>query len=376
MDLVIRNGRVIDPLNNIDRVCDVLVHNGKIEDVGKFENLECEKEIDATDCFVTPGLIDFHAHIYPLAEIGIPAEVTCFTSGITTIVDAGSIGCANYEYYRGFLETSKVRIKCFLNMSSAGLVTSSFNENINPKYYNQNKIKRLFEKYNDNLIGLKLRFSEELVGDLGFEPLKKTVALAEEIGVPIVIHSTNSPFPISELLKYLRAGDVLTHAFHGIGNTILNSDGKILDEVYEARRRGVIFDVANARFHFAFKTARAAINNGFLPDVISTDLTIKSLYKKPQIFNMMFLLSKYLNMGLSMTEIIERCTSKPAELLGMTGEIGCLSSGASGDVTVMKCVKRNIHFEDWEGGSLEGDKLLRTMLTVKDGQIVFQDIEL
>ncbi|MBS7525397.1 amidohydrolase family protein [Fusibacter paucivorans] len=376
IDLIIRNGRVIDPYNGLDKICDVAIHGGKIASVGDLKDLVSEKEVNAKGCLVTPGLVDFHAHVSPLAEIGIPAEVTCFTSGITTIVDAGSTGCANYESYRGFLANSKVRIKCFLNMSSAGLVTSSYHENIDPEHFNLSKIERLFEKYPGDLLGLKIRFSKALVGEMGLKPLKQTIALADKIGVPVVVHCTDSPIPIAAILEQLRPGDVLTHAFHGIGNTILDEDGKIANAVFAAREKGVIFDVANARFHFAFKTARVALNSGFLPDVISTDLTVKSLYKKPQIFNMMFLLSKYLNMGMSVMEVFERCTSRPAELMGMAGEIGCLSPGASGDVAVIKCLSRNVHFEDWEGGQLDGNKLLRTMMTVRDGQIVFRDIEL
>ncbi|MBF4693153.1 metallo-dependent hydrolase [Fusibacter ferrireducens] len=376
VDLIIKNGRVIDPLNGVDKICDVLVQDGKIKSISNFKDVECQKEIDATDCIVTPGLIDFHAHVYPLAEIGIPTEVTCFSSGITTIVDAGSTGCANYESYRGFINTSKVRIKCFLNMSSSGLTSSSSHENIDPQFFNSKKIKWLFDKYPNELLGLKIRFSKEIVDDLGIDPLIKTIELANEIDVPIVVHSTNAPISIDRLVSYLRPGDVLTHAYHGIGNSILDENGKVSSGVKDARARGVIFDVANARFHFAFKTARAALSEGFLPDVISTDLTTKSLYKKPQIFNMMFLLSKYLNMGLDLYEIISRCTSIPADLMGMKGVIGCLSEGACADITIIKCLEREVHFEDWDGDNLTGNRLLKTMLTVKDGQIVFQDIEL
>ncbi|WZL73059.1 metallo-dependent hydrolase [Clostridiaceae bacterium 35-E11] len=375
MDIIIRNGRVIDPYNKLDQICDVVINNGKIKGVGYFDDLECEKEIDAKGCIVTPGLIDYHVHIYPLTEIGIPAEVTCFSSGVTTVVDAGSCGCANYEYYRGFINSSKLRIKCYLNVCSAGLVTSSYHENVNPEYFNRKKIKRLFEKYRGELISLKVRLSKDVVGDLGIEPLKETVKLAEEIDVKVVVHSTNSPVTMTELVNCLRKGDVVTHAYHNIGHSIINENGKVYDEIKAARQRGVIFDVANARFHFAFKVADAAIKDGFLPDVISTDLTVKSLYKKPQIFNMMFLLSKYLNMGLSMNEIIERCTSAPARIIGMEGEIGCLSPRSCADIAVLKIIEKEELFEDWEGGKIIGKKLLRTMLTVREGEIVYRDIE-
>lgn len=376
MDIIIRKGRVIDPYNNIDKIADIAVKDGKIAGIGNFNNMEGEKILDAQGYIVTPGLIDYHVHIYPLTEIGIPAEATCFSSGITTVVDAGSCGCANYEYYRGFINSSKLRIKCYLNVCSAGLVTSSYHENVNPEYFNRKKIKRLFEKYRGELISLKVRLSKDVVGDLGIEPLKETVKLAEEIGVNVVVHSTDSPVTMTELVNCLRKGDVVTHTYHNIGHSIIDENGKVYDEIKAARQRGVIFDVANARFHFAFKVANAAIKDGFLPDVISTDLTVKSLYKKPQIFNMMFLLSKYLNMGLSMNEIIERCTSAPARIMDMEGEIGCLSPGSCADIAILKIIEKEELFEDWEGSRIIGKKILRNMLTVRDGEIVYRDIEL
>ncbi|SNS70655.1 Predicted amidohydrolase [Anaerovirgula multivorans] len=375
MDIIIKNGRLIDPYNKIDKIADIAVKEGKIVGIGNFDNIEGEKILDAEGYIITPGLIDYHVHIYPLTEIGIPAEVTCFSSGITTVVDAGSCGCANYEYYRGFINSSKLRIKCYLNVCSAGLVTSSYHENVNPEYFNRKKIKRLFEKYKGELISLKVRLSKDVVGDLGIEPLKETIKLAEEIGVNVVVHSTDSPVTMTELVNCLRKGDVVTHAYHNIGHSIIDENGKVYDEIKAARQRGVIFDVANARFHFAFKVANAAIKDGFLPDVISTDLTVKSLYKKPQIFNMMFLLSKYLNMGLSMNEIIERCTSAPARIIGMEGEIGCLSLGSCADIAILKIIKKEELYEDWEGSKIIGKKLLRTMLTMRDGEIVYRDIE-
>ncbi|AOT69827.1 metallo-dependent hydrolase [Geosporobacter ferrireducens] len=375
MDIIIKNGRVIDPCNKIDKVADIAVKDGKIAGIGSFGNMEGEKILDAKGCIVTPGLIDYHVHIYPLTEIGIPAEATCFSSGITTVVDAGSCGCANYEYYRGFINSSKLRIKCYLNVCSAGLVTGSYHENVNPAYFNRKKIKRLFEKYRGELISLKVRLSKDVVGDLGIEPLKETIKLAEDIGVNVVVHSTDVPVTMTELVNCLRKGDVVTHAYHNIGHSIIDENGKVYDEIKAARQRGVIFDVANARYHFAFKVADAAIKDGFLPDVISTDLTVKSLYKKPQIFNMMFLLSKYLNIGLSINEIIERCTSAPARIIGMEGEIGCLSPGSCADIAILKIIEKEELFEDWEGGRMIGKQLLRNMLTVRDGEIVYRDIE-
>lgn len=242
--------------------------------------------------------------------------------------------------------------------------------------FKRNRIKRLFEKYRKDILGLKIRQSKEKVGDMNIEPVKEAIKLAEEIGVNVVVNSTNPPVEMTEFVKVLRKGDVITHSFHGIGNTIINSDGNVYDEIKEAQSSGVIFDVANARFYFAFKVAEAALKDGFLPDVISTDLTVKSLYKKPQAFNMMFLLSKYLNLGLSLSQIIERTTIRPAKIMNMEKIIGTLSKNSCADVAIIKEIKKDVVFEDWKDGKLKGNRLLRNMATIREGEIVFRDIEI
>lgn len=375
MDIKIINGTLIDPKNKIKEKKDLLIDNGKILDIGDFKNVETYKTVDASECYVTPGLIDYHLHLQPFCEIGVPPEILCFSSGVTTAVDAGSSGCSNYESYIPALEASNVRIKAYINVCSGGMVTSSYGENINPKNYNEKKIIKLFEKYNDDLVALKIRLDKNLVKDMGMEPLKEALRIAEKAGKRLVVHTTNAPMSQIDIANELRNGDVFTHMYHDFENTIIDDNGKIFKEILEARDRGVIFDAANARFHFAFKIANAAFKNNFFPDVISTDLTKKSIYKKPQIFNMMFLISKYLNMGLSIDEIIEKASYIPAKLIDMDDEIGSLSKGYCADIAIIKEFDRKITFEDWQGGKLEGTKLLRNMMTIREGEIVFQDIE-
>lgn len=375
LDIKIKNGHIIDPYNDIDEVYDIDIYNNKIVEISKNIDKETNKTIDVSGCYVFPGLIDYHAHVAPLCEIGVEPEVLCFTSGVTTIVDAGSSGCANYESYRSKILDSKVRIKAYLNVCSAGLVTSSYGENIDPRYFNRKKIKYLFEKYPDELVALKIRMDKNLSKDMGIYPLEETIRLAEEMGVRVVVHTTNAQMPQADIAKILRCGDVFTHMYHNFDNSIISENGEIIEEVKEARDRGVIFDSANARFHFAFSVAKPAIEKGFLPDIISTDITKKSIYKKPQIFNMAFLISKYLNMGLDLKMIVKLSAVNPAKLLGMEDQIGQLGKGAIADISIFKIEDKKIHFEDWEGGILEGDRLLKNVMTIKDGEIVYHDID-
>lgn len=374
-DLVIRNGIIIDPAARFHDKADIAIKDGRIDKIMISEDISAGQVIDASGMFVTPGLIDFHLHLAPLAEIGIPGEPVCFASGVTTVVDCGSAGCSTYEGHRSFLCSSKLRIKCFLHMCSAGLVTGRYLENPDPAYYDSAKIKRLFSDYPNELVGLKIRQGSEIVGELGFEPLKATMRLAEKISVPVMVHCSNPPGSMDEILRLLRPGDILTHAYQDQGSTILDETGHISREALLARRRGVIFDAANANVHFSFSVANAALSDGFLPDTISTDLTMRSLYKRPAVFNLLHVLSKYYNMGLGLMEIIERCTSNPAALLGLEKEIGTIATGARADIAILREIHRPTEFGDRSGEILIGNRLLKAMMTIKDGDVVYRDME-
>jgi predicted amidohydrolase len=373
VDLVIRNGRVLDPANKRDEKADLAIDGGKIVDVAK--DLESRHSIDASGYLVCPGLIDFHMHLSPLAEIGVGGELACFPAGVTSAVDCGSSGAATYEGYRPALLSSRLTARAFLHVCSAGLATGQYHENPDPLYWDRNKIKRLFERYPNELIGLKVRMGREIVGSLGLSPLREAVKLGEELGVPVMVHCSNPPSRMSELLSLLRKGDIITHAFQDQGDSILDEAGKVSEAAREARSRGVIFDVANANIHFSFAVARQALSENFLPDTISTDLTTRSLYRRPAVFNLAFVLSKYLNLGMSLDQTIACATSNPARVLGWSGGAGQLSRGANADVAIFKLMEKETEFGDRKGEIVKGKFLLKPMLTIKRGEIVYRDFE-
>jgi predicted amidohydrolase len=373
IDLVIRNGTVIDPANGRKEKTDVAIRNGEI--VEAVEGDEYRQSINAAGCVVCPGLIDYHLHLAPLAEIGVGGELACFPSGVTSAVDCGSAGAATYEGYRAALLSSKLTIKAFLHVCSAGLATGQYHENPDPRYWDRNKIRRLFKYFPNELIGLKVRLGKEIVGPLGLSPLEEAIKLGDEIGVPVMVHCSNPPSKMSDLLCLLRRGDIITHAFQDQGDSILDEQGKISDAAHDARSRGVIFDVANANIHFSFDVARQALSENFLPDTISTDLTTRSLFKRPAVFNLAFVLSKYLNLGMPLEQAIACCTSNPARILGCSDSIGQLGTGAEADIAVFKLMEKETDFGDRKGEILKGKLLLKPMLTIKRGEIVYRDFE-
>jgi len=377
--LIIRNGTVLDPANGVSKTADVAVAEGRIAGVGDYAGVEARQVVDAAGCIVTPGLIDHHCHLYPLAGIGLPAEAVCFRSGVTTAVDAGSTGCDTFAKYVSFIRRSKLRIRAYLNVCSIGLDSLPKKmEDVDPAHFDEGAIRETFAEYGDMLCGLKLRTSREVVGELGYAPLKKMVELAEKLGVPVMVHCTNPPGTIPELLCYLRRGDVMTHMYMNKGLTLLDDRGFVCREAYEARNRGVLFEAADAREHFSFEVSEPAIKAGFYPDVIATDLTAFSMNLRPTAFSMTNQIAKYTQLGIPFETVIDCCTRRPAEMMGLAGEIGTLSAGACADVAVFRKEESAIAFGDRPYGNPDGEQRpcawrLRTMLTVKSGEMVYRD---
>lgn len=197
-DIIIRNGRVIDPQNKFDAKADVAIYNGKIVGVGDYQNAESDRVLDAAGHIVTPGLIDAHAHLWPLTKMGISTECTCIPSAVTTAIDAGSAGWATYETSRGFINTCKVRVKTLVNVSPMGLPCNGYLENVDPDYLGgvyEREIEQLFDRYRGELIGIKLRVNTGVIKDMGEKPLLRALELAEHCHTRLVIHSSETAIP-------------------------------------------------------------------------------------------------------------------------------------------------------------------------------------
>lgn len=372
MDILIQGGRVVDPYNGIDKVCDIAVKNGRIVSAGEEEAAQV---MDAAGCLVTPGLIDGHAHVAAeVTGLGIAPE-SCCPTGVTAVIDAGSTGIDNYRAFRARTCNLPIRVKALLNVCPGGLVAKSYHENVDPKYYRPAELIRTMRRYPDQLIGLKVRQSAEIAGDLGLKPMKAMLEIAEEIGCPVTVHTTNPAGEPEEILRLLRPGDVYAHVFQGKGRTILDEEQKVLPVLYEAQERGVILDAANGSNHFSFRIAREAIRQGILPDVISTDLTVNTLFKGKRVFSLPFVMSKYLALGLDISQIIKRTTQIPARIMGLEKELGSLSMGTAADISILRCVEKKIDFEDFSGEVMTGSRLLKTEAVILGGETVFRQID-
>lgn len=368
MDIRIVGGRVIDPLIGFDGKGTVAVAGNRlVEDDGSAAALT----LHADGCVVVPGLVDFHTHIFEGSLFGVEPLLMAST-GVTAAVDAGSCGCASFEFFREkVMRTSRMRLKAYLNVSMTGQPGAGFFEDVDPKNYNRPAIAALVKKYSEDIIGLKLRISKPIVRGLGLTAMDGALELAEELGLPLCVHVTNPPETMDKVVAKFRKGDVFCHVYQGTGHTIIDEDGRVYNELISARERGVIFDAANGRRNFSFPVAKAALAQGFAPDIISTDATKNTFNRVSGMKNLPFLLSKYLNLGLPLSAVIGAATAVPARAMGMEGKIGTLRPGAFGDVAVFKLIRQKTVFTDSDGLPMMGEQLLVPQVTVLNGDVVY-----
>lgn len=378
VDYIIRGGRVIDPAAGIDEIRDVAVRNMRVVDAA---GAECGRDqiIDAAGMIVTPGLIDFHTHLFHEGSSICIHPDMMIAQGTTAAADAGSAGTSTYEaFYQSVISRCQVRVKGFLTVYGGGQLDPKLCEDFNPKLYNVDKMERVVDANRDNLLGLKIRLSKGVVPEeTGADYLKACVELAEELNrrlgtkLRVCVHTTNPPVSAGELAACLRPGDIYAHCYQGAGTTIVLPDGSIDPGVLEARQRGVLFDAANGKGNFGLKTAKAAIAAGFLPDIISTDLTVDKFNMPPYAKNLPLVLSKYLTLGLSLNQVIERVTARPAEVMGMAGQIGTLMPGAYADVAIFKQKDADYVQKDFCDDALRCSTILVPQLTMLGGEIQY-----
>jgi dihydroorotase len=373
-DLLIKGGRVVDEGCRIDGRMDVGVKGEVIAEVKPdLSPLEARKVIDASGLIVTPGLIDFHAHAFLQAyELGRETDPTCLSSGVTTLVDGGSAGAATFEGFKEFLiDQAETRVLAFLHISSIGLADLIVGESTYLPLLNPQRAAEMVVKYPGLILGMKVRQQKEAVGNSGLEPLrlaKQAASLAG--GVPTMVHVTNPPVPLSQILELLEPGDIVTHFFHGRGMGILDDHQRVSASAREAREKGVIFDVGHGRNHLNFPVARKVLDEGFLPDTISSDLTRQG--KAGVVRNLLHCLSKFLNLGMDLPAVLACATFHPARIMKMGDVIGTFKEGACADIAVLSLESGEFVFEDCDGNTLDGGLRLSPRYTIRKGKIAWR----
>ncbi|MDR1241812.1 MAG: amidohydrolase family protein [Deltaproteobacteria bacterium] len=375
-DIAIINGHIIDPVAGINGPANVYVKGKRVIPTPSADDPAPKYVVDAAGCLVFPGFIDMHAHVYAKGnESGVPHEFAFAPGGVTTILDGGTAGSANFEgFYDSVIATASLRIKSLLNIAPTGLCTRRHHENVNPACYDEPRMRDLFAEYPDVLVGIKARVSRNIVGELGLEPLKHTVDFADSVQKSVVVHVTDPAAPLEDIADILRPGDVICHVYQGRGHTILDAGGAVSADMRRARERGILFDAANGSAHFSLPLARKALEQDFLPDFISTDLSTLTMFREP-VMGMAYLLSKYLNLGMDETALARCAAEAPGRWLGMEGQIGTLAPGAFADVAVLRKEKKRVKFTDSFKASFYGTVMLMPQLTMHNGRILFRQMD-
>ena len=375
-DLLIKNGTLIDPAQNIHAPKDVAFTDGTVSAVDDdIPQSDARQTLDAAGYIVSPGMIDVHVHVFPgVSHYGIEPDPTCLARGATTVVDAGSAGADIFPGFRKYvIDVSETRILAQLNISSQGMLTEEIGEFEIPEYADVDKACKMIEQHRDIILGVKVRLTRNTIVSerSGMTPLHRAREAADAAGLPIMVHPQHAWCDsLDDILSVMKSGDILTHCFHGMQCGILDDQAKVRDSVHSAIERGVIFDVGHGAGSFSWAVVEAALEQGVLPTTISSDLHIYNLHGP--VYDLATCVTKFLHLGLSLEHALAKVTSVPAGIVHLQNRIGTLSEGAWGDAVIFELRKGAFQLVDTSGETRTGSQNLVPVTVIKGGRIYRQ----
>jgi dihydroorotase len=376
LDLIGAGGHVLDPGQGIDGPAEVGIRDGRVAAVtkpGELPRRTATTELDAGGRLVTPGLIDLHTHVFDgISILGIDADTTCLPTGVTTVVDAGTAGEIGFERFRrGWIDPSATRILAFVNLSSLGLVVDDGLElgDRELRYVNVERIVETVERHRDVCLGIKVRVAtNQMAPPRGHLPLNLALEAAARASTRLMVHITEPGIPLDDVFDRLRPGDIVTHLFHGRKQTVVGDDGHVLASLRRARERGVTMDIGHGGGSFTFKTARAALADGFEPDTLSTDLHTISIVGACK--DLPTTMGKFVALGMSVQGVVAATTINAARAIGRPDVAGTLAPGTLADLAIFDEVAGRTTYEDVNGERIDGDWALQPWRTVRAGRVI------
>ncbi len=367
-DVLLKGGHVIDPANEIDSVRDVAIQGNVIRKVAdSIPESDAKKVVSVEGLYITPGLIDLHGHVTGYGGSIYPDD-TALLTGTTTLVDAGGAGWRTFEEFRKkIIETSKTRVLALIHIAGGGMVHEAEGDlaDMNPE-----KTAAMIKKHRDVIVGIKHAHYPHA----GWDAIQRAIKAGRMADVPVMfddkIFTNSGRHSREKLLDYMRPGDMHTHCYNDRQVEIVSRfSGKVHDYAREARRRGVLFDLGHGGGSFLWPVATRAMADGFPPDTISTDLHQSSILgPEPDMPNC---ISKMMTLGMSLQDAIMRSTQNPAKAIGKFPEIGTLGEGRGADIAVLRLEEGVFAYKDAWGKRKLGDKKLKAVMTLRDGEIVF-----
>lgn len=347
---MIKNGKVWDGERFL--YSDILTDNGLIHSIEPDIKEDAEYIYDATGQVVSPGLVDIHTHM--LGGFGINAEMSCIPFGVTAAADAFAKPDSK-DKYDNFLVKNKVFISADFKDNKAEL-----DETI-----------KLLEYYGEKAAGIKVYFDTFISDVRDIKPLEEVCNYTKNNNLIVMVHTSNSPAGMSEIIATLNKGDIITHAYHGGVNNASCDDFECFKI---AKEKEIIIDAGFAgNVHTDFGVFENAINNGYLPDTISTDITKFSAYKRGGRYGMTMCMSIAQTLGMNEEDVFRCVTSAPAKALNKENEWGYLKTGRCADISVFAHSDEQFSLTDGAGNTVGNTKNYRCFLTVADGEIVYKD---
>ena len=364
-DLLIKGGEVLDPSQNLRAKRDIGLRYGLVEAVEpEIAPEKAQRVLAAAGKIVTPGLVDLHAHVFPYGSgIGIPADELIPYQATTTLVSAGDAGANNIAAFRrAVVPQTRARLYAFVHIANIGLAGFPVPELYNIDYAQTEAAAKAVAENADIVVGIKVRMSENVIAKNGLEPLRRAIKACELAGtggkVMCHIGGVETPELMSQILDTLRPGDVLTHAFSGAPNiagkfTNIVQDGKLLPAATAAKQRGVVFDVGHGGGSFDYTVAETAMAAGAGPDTISSDIHVFS-GNTPGMPYLTWVMSKFLNLGLSLEQVVAMATAAPAKVINRAPKLGTLQVGAPADLSLLELIEGPVEFVDTRNNKRQG----------------------
>ena len=373
IDLLITGGTVIDPSQNLHEVREVGISGTQIVDLESLESYSAKKTLDASGLIVTPGLIDLHAHVYKRhVPISIDADATSLAGGVTTVLDAGSAGSYNFEGFKhDVIDRVDTEVLGLVNLSCIGLVAAHYGELMDARYADPDGVVETIRRFPNQAVGVKIRAGAHIIGSgqQGWDNFKKAVQAARDSETWLMIHIGECPMALPEMMPHLQPGDCITHCFKGGSTTVLNQEGRIHSELATARDNGIIFDIGHGFGSFHWEIAEAAVEQGFIPSTISTDLHLMNLHGP--VFDMPTTMSKFLHLGVSLDDVIDMSTTQPARVLGRAGDLGTLAPNTVADITLLEKHDGQFAYTDSYDQTRTGREKLTAVGIVRRGDLHF-----
>ena len=372
-DLLIKGAHVIDPRNNVNAVMDVAIRGGRVSAVAaNIPAAQARKTIEAAGLYLTPGLVDIHAHVAHGTRLNttnngdksVYPDHISFRTGVTTMVDPGSTGWRDFpEFRRNVIDHAATRVLAMINIAGTGILGYELEQNVNDLV--PENAARVAREHKDVVVGIKSAHWWAA----NFISVERAVEAGKLAGIPVMVDFGYflKERPYSHMVtEILRPGDMSTHCFRWPAPLI--EDGKPAPFLLAARRRGVKFDVGHGGGSFHFRLAEPLTKAGFYPDSISTDLHTPSI--NGSMLDMPTVMSKFLAMGMPLVEVIRASTANPASQV-LHPELGQLAVGAEADIALFRLEKGKFGYSDVVGGQITGGERLTCELTVRAGKIVF-----